>query len=122
MPYRSGIISEIDEFAFLNYSSDKRKHLQVQVGVVLVMYVLRVQTLERSNDERDNCLVEIHHSCLGLLYLLEDRLYAMKKSEVVTFDEVDLTLAPVDFLEPDLVLELDSTDGREEIPSSEKVW
>ena len=36
----------------------------------------------------------------------------MEQGEVVRFGEVDLALAPLDVLEPDLVLEVDATDGR----------
>ena len=36
----------------------------------------------------------------------------MEEGEVVALGEVDLAVAPLDVLEPDLVLEVDSTDGR----------
>ena len=36
----------------------------------------------------------------------------MEEREVVALREVDLTLAPLDVLEPDLVAEVDATDGR----------
>ncbi len=35
----------------------------------------------------------------------------MEESEVVAVGEVDLVLAPLYVLEPDLVLEVDATDG-----------
>ena len=42
----------------------------------------------------------------------------MEEGEVVALGEVDLALAPLDVLEPDLVLEVDPTDGRGEIFTS----
>ena len=36
----------------------------------------------------------------------------MKEREIVRLREVDLTLTPLDVLEPDLVLEVDASDGR----------
>ena len=41
----------------------------------------------------------------------------MEQGEVVRFGEVDLALAPLDVLEPDLVLEVDATDGRRGDPN-----
>ena len=36
----------------------------------------------------------------------------MEEREVVALGEVDLALAPLDVLEPDLVREVDASDGR----------
>ena len=36
----------------------------------------------------------------------------MEEREVVALGEVDLALTPLDVLEPDLVAEVDATDGR----------
>jgi hypothetical protein len=51
---------------------------------------------------------------LRLLYLVEDCVHAMEEREIVRIGEVDLVLDPLDALEPDIVLEVDATDGSRE--------
>ena len=36
----------------------------------------------------------------------------MEECEIVRLREINLSLSPLDVLEPDLVLEIDATDGR----------
>ena len=104
---------EDDEAAVLADGGDERQGLHLQVGVVHLDSVPPVgPVLGPERPEREHRLVQVDDSGLRLVYLIQQLVHAVEQRVIVRVREVDLPLASLDGLEPDLVPQIYAADSR----------
>ncbi|MFN9906840.1 MAG: hypothetical protein ACK56F_12085, partial [bacterium] len=107
-----GVHEVVDETIVLTDGGDHGRGLHLQVGVVDADPLSVVgPALGPESVEGEHGLVKVDHLCL-LLHLLENGAHALEERLVVRLGEVDLALAALDVLEPDLVSDVDSADAQ----------
>ena len=97
----------------LTDGGDERQSLNFQIGVVDLHPVPLVgPALGPERSKREHRLVKVNYSGLRLVYLMQQLVHAVEQRVIVRVREVDLPLASLDGLEPNLVPQIDAADGR----------